>query len=172
MRFEEILEHIGVFGPYQLRIYLILCIRPFCNALITFSYVFLSGTSDHWCSPPDNDIVNCTQWSLGEDECMEAKKSAAIPLSDSDEYESCTKYNLTGIKPEEWYPGWVTSDVTNDTMACDAGWTYDTSQFKTTIITDVSIVFDLSNYYNTFHAAGCCRRHYKISQNVSKLSNY
>ena len=143
MRFDDILEHIGVFGPYQLRMYLVLCIRPFISALITFSYVFLTGSSDHWCSTPDLDaVVNCTQWSLNEEECIEARKSIAIPVSPkTGEYLSCVQYNLTGFEPDDWYPGWETANVTNlnVTMACDAGWMYDTSRFETTIITDVSI---------------------------------
>ena len=40
---------------------------------------------------------------------------------------------------EEWYPGWNITDYTNITMECDVGWVYDTSQFKTTVISEVSL---------------------------------
>ena len=152
MIFEDILEKIGVFGRFQQRLYLIICLRTFCSGLVTILHVFLAGQDDHWCRTPDLDIVNCTKWSLDENECIEAKKSVAIPLAGpgSDyEYENCDRYNLTGFEPGDWFPGWVTSDFTNDTLECDAGWVYDTSQFKTTIVTDVSYILCIifSNCY-------------------------
>ncbi|XP_072014759.1 organic cation transporter protein-like [Amphiura filiformis] len=143
MIFEDILEKIGVFGRYQQRLYLALCLRTFCSAMITLMHVFLAGEMDHWCQTPELDIVNCTKWSLDKDQCIEAKRSVAIPPAGSDssyEYENCKRYNLTGIEPSDWFPGWVTSDVTNDTLQCDAGWVYDTSQFKTSIVTDFDLV--------------------------------
>ncbi|XP_072014760.1 organic cation transporter protein-like [Amphiura filiformis] len=145
MIFEDILEKIGVFGRYQQRLYLAICLRTFCSGMVTFMHVFLAGEMDHWCQTPELDIVNCTKWSLDEDQCIQAKKSVGIPLAGSDssyEYENCKRYNLTGIEPSDWFPGWVTSNVTDDTLQCDAGWVYDTSQFKTSIVTDFDLVCD------------------------------
>ena len=141
MAFEDILESIGVFGRLQQTIYLAVCLRSFCSALVTIVHVFLAGQNDHWCKTPDLDIVNCTKWSLDENECLEAKKSVSIPLAESGsdyDYENCVRYNVTRLEPTDWSPGWMTSDLTNDTLKCNAGWAYDTSQFKTTIISDVS----------------------------------
>ncbi|XP_072014758.1 organic cation transporter protein-like [Amphiura filiformis] len=143
MIFEDILEKIGVFGRYQQRLYLVICLRGFCSGMITLMHVFLAGEMDHWCQTPELDIVNCTKWSLDKDQCIEAKRSVATPPARSDssyEYENCKRYNLTGIEPSDWFPGWVTSNVTNDTLQCDAGWIYDTSQFKTSIVTDFDLV--------------------------------
>ena len=141
MAFEDILESIGVFGRLQQRIFLAVCWRSFCSAMVTIIHVFFAGQDDHWCKTPDLDIVNCTKWSLDGNECLEAKKSVSIPLAEpgSDyDYENCVRYNLTGLEPTDWSPGWMTSDLTNDTLDCNAGWVYDTNQFKTTIISDVS----------------------------------
>ena len=141
MAFEDILEKIGVFGCLQQRIFLAICWHSFCSAMVTIIQVFLAGKDDHWCKTPDLDIVNCTKWSLDENKCLEAKKSVSIPLAEpgSDyDYKNCVRYNLTGLEPTDWLPGWMTSDFTNDTLECNAGWVYDTSQFKSTIITDVS----------------------------------
>ncbi len=142
MIFEEILDQIGVFGRYQQRLYLVFCFRAFCSGVVTISHVFFAGEMTHWCQTPELDIVNCTKWSLDEQQCNEAKRSFAIPPSSSEsatyEYATCARYDLTGIEPSDWYPGWDTSDVTNETLECNAGWIYDTSQFKTSIVTDVS----------------------------------
>ena len=141
MAFEDILESIGVFGRLQQRIFLAVCWRLFCSGMVTIIHVFFAGKDDHWCKTPDLDIVNCTKWSLDENKCLEAEKSIFIPLakprSDYD-YENCIRYNLTGLEPTDWSPGWMTADLTNDTLECNTGWVYDTSQFKTTIISDVS----------------------------------
>ena len=142
MRFDDILKHVGGFGPFQWRVYLPLCLRGFCSGMVTLSFVFIAGQSDHWCSTPNPDIVNCTKWSLDEKECIEAKKSVAIPVTNDGEYESCVQYNLTGFEPEDWYPGWETVNITNATTSCDAGWAHDTSQFTATIVTDVSCLIE------------------------------
>ena len=141
MAFEDILESIGVFGRLQQRIFLAVCWRSFCSAMVTIIHVFFAGQDDHWCKTPDLDIVNCSKWFLDENECLEAKKSVSIPLAEPGseyDYENCVRYNLTGLEPTVWSPGWMTSDLTNDTLDCNAGWVYDTNQFKTTIISDVS----------------------------------
>ena len=141
MAFDDILESIGVFGRLQQRIYLAVCWREFCCGMITIIHVFLAGQDDHWCKTPDLDFVNCTKWSLGETKCLEAKKSVSIPLTETKadyDYENCVRYNLTGFEPTDFFPEWETYDLTNDTLECDAGWVYETSQFKTTIVSDVS----------------------------------
>ena len=67
---------------------------------------FLAGEMAHWCQTPELDIVNCTKWSLDEEQCNEAKRSVAIPPSSSEcatyEYETCVKCNLTGIEPSDY----------------------------------------------------------------------
>ena len=46
------------------------------------------------------------------------------------------RYNLTGVPA--FYPGIDTSDFTNDTYSCDAGWYFDTSQYKSSVAMEVS----------------------------------
>ena len=143
IQFDEILLDVGGFGPFQLRIWLGTCLVFFSAAMFNLAQVFLGRESDHWCLAPELDAFNCNRWSLDETQCTEVTKSIAIPLSKySDfkhEYEQCIRYNLTGVCLEEWFPGWNITDYTNVTMECDSGWVYDTTQFKTTIISEVSL---------------------------------
>ena len=140
MAFDDILESIGVFGRLQQRIYLGLCWREFCSGMVTIIHVFLAGQGDHWCKSPNLETVNCTKWSLDENTCLQAKKLVSVPMAKtkSDVYENCVMYNLTGFEPMDLFPDRLTSVLTNDTLECNAGWVYDTSQFQTTIVSDVS----------------------------------
>ena len=163
MQFDEVLKDVGGFGPFQWRIWLGTCLVFFCGVMFNLAQVFLGGESDHWCLAPELDAFNCTRWSLDEAQCTETTKSIAIPLSkDSNlkyEYENCVRYNLTGVNLEDWYPGWNITDYTNVTMECDSGWVYDTTQFKTTIISEVSFNTTHGKKYST---AFPCRLTYKM----------
>ena len=70
-------------------------------------------------------------------------KNASIPANYTSGhqlvFEQCVKYNVSGeaFNPEIdpfHDPGWPTSQV----IECDSGWVYDISQYKSSIITDVS----------------------------------
>ena len=134
MHFDEILSLSDSFGPYQKRVYFLLCLLSIPRAWHNLGQVFLGGSVDHWCSTAEPDYVNCTYWELDEKQCGEAKRDAAIPISADGKFEKCVKYNLTGIV---FYPGINTTAYTNHTMSCSDGWDYDDSQYESTIITDV-----------------------------------
>merc|ERR1719232_1077299 len=54
--FDEVLKHLGEWGPYQKTLYFMLCI-PAClpAAFLAFNQVFLSAEPKHWCSQPGLD---------------------------------------------------------------------------------------------------------------------
>ena len=144
MLFDEVLEHLGDFGRYQKRTLFIVWLMAIPTTWHVLLQVFTAGHSDHWCYAPESDSINCTDWNITVSECNEAVKEATIPLAprrDTDEevYESCHRYNFTGTE-FAFYPGVNPTVYTNATMSCDLGWVYDRSQYKSTIITDVSII--------------------------------
>ncbi|XP_072036718.1 organic cation transporter protein-like [Amphiura filiformis] len=154
MQFDQILDLLGPFGPYQKRVYFLLCLISIPGAWHKLGQVFLGGSVDHWCATPELDYVNCTYWDLDQSQCADAKRDTAIPTDEEGSYESCLKYNLTGVL---FYPGINTTDFTNQTQSCDAGWAYDDSQYESTIITDFNLVCDkngLSNVAQSVFFAG------------------
>ncbi|XP_072036728.1 organic cation transporter protein-like [Amphiura filiformis] len=145
MQFDQILVYLGAFGTYQKRVYFLLCLISIPGAWHKLGQVFLGGSVDHWCATPELDYVNCTYWDLDQSQCAVAKRDAAIPTDEEGSYESCLKYNLTGIP---FYPGINTSDYNNKTISCNAGWKYDNTKYESTINTDYNLVCNRESLAN------------------------
>ena len=47
MKFDDILREIGQFGPYQKRIYTLLCIPALCVSSLLVVNVFILGVPEH-----------------------------------------------------------------------------------------------------------------------------
>ncbi|XP_072019582.1 organic cation transporter protein-like [Amphiura filiformis] len=160
MKFDGIILELGEFGRYQKRSFFLVSLVGIACALNALSHVFLTGESDHWCVVPELQNEDCARWpELSPDECNAAKKDASIPpqtkSTNSYEYDNCLRYNLTGVPP--FYPGIDTSDYTNDTLKCDYGWVYDTSQYESTITNQFELVCSkssLSNLMASIYFAG------------------
>ena len=143
MLFDEILELLGDFGPYQRRTFLLVGLMAIPTSWHVLLQVFTAGYADHWCYATETSNINCSYWNLTSPDCEESIRHATIPLSTKPganaEYESCHRYNFTGTG-FEFYPGVNPTSFTNKTMSCDAGWVFDRSQYKSTIISDVSMM--------------------------------
>ncbi|KAJ8315874.1 hypothetical protein KUTeg_008024 [Tegillarca granosa] len=92
MRFDDILRHIGEFGPYQKRLYFILCIPMISSGFHAVISVFLTGTPDHRCAIPglDNDTYAV------QSDYHKYLINLTIPPSDDETktYEQCHMYNI------------------------------------------------------------------------------
>ena len=60
MAFDEVLAHLGEFGRYQKRIYLLLCLPAISCALHKLAFVFLGAKASHRCLMPFEDPSNAT----------------------------------------------------------------------------------------------------------------
>ncbi|XP_038079046.1 organic cation transporter protein-like [Patiria miniata] len=105
MKFDNILNHVGAFGTYQRRIYFVMTLVAIPSALHTFSPVFLSAKTDHWCTVPELAPYrgNCTALypSGTPDQCSAFLKNISIPREVDDSgkvsYAQCRRFNLTGL---------------------------------------------------------------------------
>ena len=134
MHFDRILGLLGEFGPYQRRIFFLICLVSVPGAFHKLAQVFLGASSDHWCAVPEWDNQDCTAWNLTDAECELAKKNASIPQSDGEGYDQCERYNVTGVS---FHPGLDPRNLSVE--GCLDGWVFDTSQYQTTIKTDVRV---------------------------------
>ena len=141
MLLDEILVQIGEYGRFQKRVTFLIMIIAAMSALTTFSTVFLSAKTDHWCSP---DVeINCTAIGFNNyKQCNEFIKKATIPSSEKNGevvYEQCLQYTLSETDIYEQDANMMVNSTS--TEACQAGWEYDRSQFKSTTVQEVSILF-------------------------------
>ncbi|XP_071115287.1 organic cation transporter protein-like [Haliotis cracherodii] len=133
MKFEDIVTLLGEFGPYQKRLYFLLCIPMISSGVQIMMTVFTLGVPDHRCALPD--WYNDTYAIQGEQHARAI--NAAIPLSNEGTqlYSSCFINNvINGTNGDAFY--------TNTSRKCEK-WVYATDMFSSTIVTKFGWVCDL-----------------------------
>ena len=142
VNFDAILPHIGEMGPYQLGLFLLMCIpATLPAAFLAFNQVFLSAEPDHWCRIPELETF---QASGNLDPGLAKKLSIPrVNLGKGREhyvlYKRCTQYDVNftavleangGEWPKKPDPDWPQA-------RCKSGWLYDRSEYQNTLVTEV-----------------------------------
>ena len=136
MNFDELLDVTGGFGLYQVKLMLVVFLLCINSAIITMNSVFFAGAADHWCKIPELAALNLTQ---------DQEKNMSIPLETRDgriQYSQCLRYNINYSQLVDshgdniWPPEQSLMSVAQ-TLPCDQGWVYDTSQYSSTILMEV-----------------------------------
>ena len=142
MKFEEIIPLLGNIGRYQVFAICYMCFLALVDCLLTLGNVFYAAETDHWCRVlPDE---NCSSWSEFQDNCTEVKKSIFLPPPEKNDskypYSNCHQWQPpAGYVFDPYTPFSQVENVTSyDPVPCQDGWDYDTSQYQTTTISDVS----------------------------------
>jgi len=159
MEKQDLNTYIGDMGPYQWRVF----ITVFIFAIYTadaIHIIFIAGKMPHWCHVPElNDLP------------YDVQKNVAIPAESvncdgSIEYSSCEMFSLNySIYNRSQFYSWNRSlIITNDTSVVECSqWTYDQSQFISTIVSKVwhvqirdvpDIRFRLAGYPAIFFKSG------------------
>lgn len=141
MKFDEVLKVLGGFGRYQWYAFFFLNVVNFIGPFSALSWVFYTGKTDHWCKVFDKP--NCTAYGFNtEGECNQAMKAVSLPPSlgypeDADyTHETCRQWDLpAGLT---FSPDINHTDYNASIVNCKRGWEYNSSQYNTTIIMDVS----------------------------------
>ncbi|KAK3778755.1 hypothetical protein RRG08_013026 [Elysia crispata] len=123
MRFDEIVAQLGDFGPYQKRLYFLMCWSFAIVSVQILAGVFIQATPKHRCALPG--LLNDTYISQGpwHDELV----NASIPWdSDEEMFDQC----MLRRAPD---------GLDNDTASCDK-WVYSKHPFKSTFVTDADLV--------------------------------
>ncbi|KAK7503120.1 hypothetical protein BaRGS_00005746 [Batillaria attramentaria] len=130
MLFEDVVLAIRPFGPYQKKIYFLICLVGIPASLHTMETVFLMATPDHRCAIPG--LQNDTYESQGpwHDDLV----SLTIPLdSDTDKLSMCKIYSHRSLSNP--------LDPRTDTSNCDH-WVYSKEYYEKTVITQLDLVCD------------------------------
>ena len=158
MLFDDILSELGEFGTYQKRIYLLGSLYSIPWAFHAIASVFLAAQTDHWCSPnPDVEyFANCSSSGAFEGPDMLGQcgsaiwKNLTIPSNFVDGklvYDQCQRFDQSSVgtlvRQYEENQTIEFDDVFNVTSSAEpcgqSGWSYDRSQYTSTVIQDVSI---------------------------------
>ncbi|CAH1774737.1 unnamed protein product [Owenia fusiformis] len=139
MKFDEVFEITGHFGPYQLVLYILLGIVGIPNGYQNLATTFIGGKQDHWCKIPELSNLTHNQ-----------QKVVGIPLireSDGNvRYDQCFMFNLsyssyTHDELINWNRTVQGIDDSTPKLKCTS-WVWDQSQYQSTILSEWDLVCD------------------------------
>ena len=141
MKLDEIIPLLGTLGRYQFRSFCYAALVNVIGCFTTLCNVFYAAETDHWCAILPNET--CSGWLEFQDNCTEVKKSIFLPPHedpDSDSpYSNCQQWDPPeGYVFDPYTPFSEYNHYNYSKVPCKGGWEYDTSQYKTTIISEVS----------------------------------
>ena len=156
---DEIFEEVNGHGKFQ-RIFLYVVIGPIFAALAiaTNTKLLTLNQNDHWCYHPMTEGLNETE--------LARWKTCYLPLTDSNKSSSCEIYTpYLDVNSDNLF--WNQTKFTNcpfdeasstqqinlsviqkterRTIPCNNRWSYDTSEFKRTLVSDLNWVCNSSD---------------------------
>lgn len=155
MKYDDLVEELGEFGPYQRKIYILTCLPAAVAAVQTLVTVFTLAVPQHRCLVPGlaNDTFE-TQGFYHEDLI-----NWTLPWTDFDPDDEknpwgtaqCDVYTNRMVENYEQL-----TTPSNETQSCGK-WVYDTSVFTSTYVTEENLVCDdlpLKSHANSIYMAG------------------
>ncbi|CAL1546123.1 unnamed protein product [Lymnaea stagnalis] len=142
MHFDDVISELGEFGPYQKKIYFIVCIVILMLSFETFISVFILAIPEHRCALPglENDTYSSQgQW---HDDLV----NRTIPWSrENHAYSEC-----------EIFSSDIHHSANQSIVRCNR-WVYNKQSFENTFVTEMNLVCDdisLRTYSNMILMAG------------------
>ncbi|XP_038588355.1 solute carrier family 22 member 7-like isoform X2 [Micropterus salmoides] len=139
MKFENILEEIDGFGPFQIAITVLLCtpriVLP-CHFLLNN---FIAAVPPHRCDVSaleDGGPTNLTQ---------EQRLTVYVPVREDGEPEPCEMF----AEPQFQLLANSSNSANLPTIHCQSGWVYDNSTFTSTLATEWDLVCDRKSLTKT-----------------------
>lgn len=136
MGYDEVLAHLGEFGRYQKRIYLLVCLPAISCAFHKLVNVFLMAKPDHRCRlPVEWENATFSDWGSSE------RRALAYPVDTLTKSLSTCRYLLNNFTL-----GNVSStqmDPHSVEHSCES-WIYDTSKYKSSTVMEWDMVCDKS----------------------------
>ncbi|GFO15319.1 organic cation transporter protein [Plakobranchus ocellatus] len=143
MKFDDIISYLGQFGPYQRRVYALICVPSVAIGMQTLATVFTMAVPHHRCTIPSWPDDKYDAQSPAHSEAI----SSSIPPGDKEfTWSPCSLYSWrdgqgvnNSYRPDT-FAHWNGSDLgTNQTTACTR-WVYDSSVYESTLISRFDMV--------------------------------
>ena len=136
MKFDHILDtYVGSCGRYQKLLILLLSIPSIFSALYAFEVIFSAGHMEHWCKvpqPQEGPAANLTQ---------EEWLNLTVPWVEADGHWERSQCQVYTSNVSYVYENVSMSNGTQ-TMSTCSSYEYDTSVFKSTIVSEVCHSFN------------------------------
>ncbi|KAM5166749.1 solute carrier family 22 member 7 [Callospermophilus lateralis] len=135
MGFEELLDEVGGFGPFQLRNLALMALPRVILPLHFLLPIFLAAVPAHYCALPGTPDNFSHQ---------EAWLETHLPREPDGRFSSCLRFAHpqtlpnTTLEREAPSPGELEGEPS--TVPCSQGWEYDRSEFSSTIATEWDLV--------------------------------
>ncbi|XP_050415521.2 organic cation transporter protein [Patella vulgata] len=124
MKFDDILHHVGEFGPYQRRLYFLVCLPAITIAFHGMMPIFILDIPDYRCAIPGLKNDSYGSGGIWHQELL----NDSIPYKDG-KLSQCLVYdNTTGHH-----------DANSSVKQCDQ-WVYDESVYENTAVTQLNLV--------------------------------
>ncbi|XP_033739920.1 organic cation transporter protein-like [Pecten maximus] len=135
MKFDDILIHIGEFGFYQKRLYLLLCMPAISVGCYMMMLVIIMATPEHRCQIPgyENDTFTL------QNDIHRNLVNASIPLASPDDdflYDKCHMYTCNDGQSA------ANCAIQNRTRIKCSSWVYDRETFHETFTSKTNLVCD------------------------------
>lgn len=128
MKFENILEEIDGFGPFQIVIIILMCapriVLP-CHFLLNN---FIAALPPHRC-----DISTLEDGGLLANLTRQQRLTVSIPVREDGDPKSCEMF----AEPQFQLLANSSNSAGLPTVGCQSGWVYDNSTFTSTLATEV-----------------------------------
>lgn len=131
MRFEELLDQVGGFGPFQLRNVALLALPRVLLPMNFLLPIFLAAVPDHHCALPGipANLSHQDSW-----------LAAHLPREPDGTLSSCLRFTHPQALPNTTLgeEGQSSGELEEpSTVPCPQGWEYDHKEFSSTIATEV-----------------------------------
>ncbi|XP_044070058.1 solute carrier family 22 member 7-like isoform X2 [Siniperca chuatsi] len=140
MKFENVLEEIDGFGPFQIAIIILLCtpriVLP-CHFLLNN---FIAAVPPHRC-----DISTLDDGGLFRNLTQEQRLTVNVPVREDGDPESCEMF----AEPQLQLLANSSNSADLPTVQCQSGWVYDNSTFASTLATEWDLVCDRKSLTKT-----------------------
>jgi MFS transporter, OCT family, solute carrier family 22 (organic cation transporter), member 4/5 len=125
MNYDDVLVHLGKFGKYQLRNYILLCLPVILCAFHKLSGVFILGIPDHRCKLPNEPVP--ISFNLSSDILNQS-----YPLGVDNKFSKC----------EYFTKNYFNENITINEVAQCSDYVWDTSKYESSAVKSFSLVCD------------------------------
>jgi len=136
--YDEVLEHIGQLGPYQLRSFLVLLMPCFFFGLTIMSYIFTAGIPRYRCR-----VNGCDPLDIADTELVPHWLNHTVPWGESVPklLRQCRRFNETWSDVDQCHTRTIDHNSAQ-LIKCEDGWIYDLSNFHSSIVTEFDLTCD------------------------------